>query len=259
MSKSLWYTFLFSLIIYNSGCRLTKTTESQISEIDINKIKETARMKQIQIQSMKCEGTISIETQNSTQNGSFTLFLQKPDSILVNIEGPFGIKIGSALITRQNFLFYNSIENKLIVGSSSTENLSRIMHVELCFDDLMNLFVGGALPGDDYLKKEFLKSEDGKLIFWDHSSKFTRKYFIDPHNLTIRKIQSIDSVDRKIVEQTFSDFNQIGELTIPYTIRITRPQNRERLSLFYSNVIINSKQIRLTINYPETAEKLHWR
>ena len=53
------------------------------------------------------EGKFTIETPEIAQSASFFLNLQKPDSVMLRIEGPFGIEVGAAIVTRDEFLFYN--------------------------------------------------------------------------------------------------------------------------------------------------------
>ena len=93
------------------------------------------------------------------------LSLQKPDSVLINLQGPFGIKVGSALVTRTEFMFYNSIENKLITGLSSIENLNRILHMQLSFDDLLSLFGGGTFLEKDFHAPDEIQVEDHQYVF----------------------------------------------------------------------------------------------
>jgi hypothetical protein len=207
---------------------------------------------------MKGEGQISIETPEISQSGSFILTLQKPDSILINLQGPFGIKVGSALVTRTGFLFYNSWENKLITGSSTMENLNRILHVQLSFDDLLDLFAGGTFLAEDLHSPDKTCIEDDQYVFIYTSSNSTRQYCINPQTLSIQKIQFLDHSGKLTLEQTFSNFEDIDGIAIPCTIRITQPKAQQMLSLTYSDISVNTDQLQFTITIPNNVERIRW-
>jgi len=97
------------ILLSIAGCRTTSTLNLGNRTIASSEVQDVVRMHHTRIQSMKGEGRISVETPEIGQSGSFILTLQKPDSILINLRGPFGIKVGTALVTRTGFLFYNSL------------------------------------------------------------------------------------------------------------------------------------------------------
>ncbi len=245
---------LFSFI----GCRTTSTLNLNNRTISSTEVHEVIRAHNAHIQSMKGEGTISIETPEITQAGSFVLTLQKPDSILINLQGPFGIKVGLALVTRTGFLFYNSLENKLITGSSSAENLNRILHIQMSFDDLLNFFTGGTFIMDDIRSPDETRIEDDRLVFIYVSDNSSRRYWIDPTSLFIQKVQFLDSKGKLVLEQMFSNFEDVDGIAMPYTIRVTQPKVRQILVLKYSDILVNTEQLQFTFTIPHNAERIRW-
>ena len=251
------FAFLLPLITF-MGCRSTSSINLPHRVIAFSEVQESVRMHHNRVQSMKCQGSISIETPELAQSGSFNLTLQKPDSILVNLQGPFGIKVGSVLVTRSDFLFYNSFANKLITGSTKKDNLSRIFHIQIEFDDLINLFAGGMFFDDDQHPPDDTRFENGQWIFFyaDRSSK--RQYWIDPISLTIKRIQFLDQNGTITLEQTFSNFEDVQGMEMPFLIRVVQPKTQQVLSLSYSDVLLNVESLQFTITVPQNAERIHW-
>lgn len=210
------------------------------------------------IQSIKGDGWISIETPQIAQSGSFSLTLQKPDSVLINLQGPFGIKVGSALVTRSGFLFYNSLENKLITGSASMENLNRILHVQLSFDDLLNIFAGGNFLEDDLRPPDETLIEDDQFVFIFISNNSSRLYWIDPTTLCIQKIQFLDHSGKPTLEQTFDSFENVDGIAMPHTICIIQPNARQMLTLTFANILVNADRLPFTFTIPNNAERIRW-
>ena len=253
--------FLFTLclsIFALIGCRTTSSLNLAERSISYSEVQEVTRSHHAHIHSMVGEGRISIETPEIAQSGSFILTLQKPDSVLINIRGPFGIKVGSALVTRTEFLFYNSLENKLITGLSSMENLNRILHVQLSFDDLLSLFAGGTFLESDFHAPDEIRVEDNQFVFVFTDAKTSRKYWIDPTTFYIQKVQFLDQSGKLVLEQTFTNFEDANGFAMPYTIRVIQPKARQRLTLSYSEILVNSEMLHFTFIIPPNAERIHW-
>jgi outer membrane lipoprotein-sorting protein len=226
--------------------------------ISYSEVQEITRSHHARIQSMSGEGRVSVETPEIAQSGSFILTLQKPDSVLINIQGPFGIKVGSALVTRSEFLFYNSLKNRLITGSTNIENLNRILHVQLSFDDLLNLFAGGTFLENDFRAPDETYMEDDQVVFVFASSQTSRKYWIDPMTLNIQKVQILDQNGKLTLEETFSDFEDVNGFAMPYTIHVIQPKTRQKLSFTYSEILVNTETLSFTFTIPSNAERIHW-
>jgi outer membrane lipoprotein-sorting protein len=240
------------------GCRTTSTVDLTNRPVSSMEVQSAVRTHVEQIRSLQGEGRILVETPDIAQSVSFILTLRKPDSILVRLEGPFGIRVGSALITRSEFFFYNSLQNKLISGSSKSENLNRIFHVQLGFDDLMNFFSGGTFLDGDLRAPDETRIENGQYVFVYKSDSADRMYWIDPNTYLIRKMQYVDHSGSLILEQTFSKFQRVSGIEMPYEIRVLQPKTRELVALAYSDVSVNTESNPFTFTIPSDAERIRW-
>lgn len=257
MLRTFSITLIFSLLTF-IGCRTTSMLNLGNRSVSSIEVQEVVRAQHTHIQSIKGEGRISVETPETANSGFFILTLKKPDSILINLQGPFGIKVGSVLVTRTGFQFYNSLENKLIIGSSNIENLDRIFHIQMSFDDLLNIFAGGTFLKDDLHSPDETHIEDDQYVFVYTSHNSSRRYWIDPTTLFIQKIQFLDRSGKLTLEQTFNDFEYVDGIAIPYTIRVAQPKARQMLALVYSDILLNTTQLQFTFTIPPNAERIHW-
>lgn len=241
-----------------SGCGGSSTVRLGSRAVDVREIQDAVRLNHDRIRSLQSEGRIALETPEMAQSGSFRLLLQKPDSLLLNFQGPFGIKVGTVLLTRTGFQFYNSFENKLISGPSNPENLRRILHLNLSFDDMLNLFAGGVFMAGDNGIPDNVEVDDDCIVLTYAQSTGKRIYWIDPEMQAIEKVQVIGTDKSLVLEQTFSDFQTMGQMVVPTMLRIVRPKERQVVSLRYSDVILNTAPLNLTFSVPRNAERVRW-
>jgi len=67
------------------------------------------------------------------------------------------------------------------------ENLNRILHIQMSFDDLLKLFAGGTFFEDDLHSPNEICIDDNQFVFAYSSDKSSRLYWIDPTTLLIQK------------------------------------------------------------------------
>ena len=257
MKQLLMVASLLVLLVLG-GCASIPTANLAGKTITPDMVQRTVRVNRERVRSLNGEGTISVESLEMAQSGSFELVLRKPDSILVKIEGPFGIHVGSALLTRSGFTFYNSIQNQLVTGSVNAANLNRIFRVSLTFDELLNLFTGGSFFEGDQDSPDSVAVEDNQFVMSFGNSGGTRRYWIDPATLLITKIQHTDALGKLVLEERFDKFRTAGEASLPRQIRLTQHQAHRVVAVAFSSLAINVDTAPLVLEIPTNAERVRW-
>ncbi len=248
---------LFVMIVY-AGCAGPASVRYADRTFTAEHIQESVRQNQAKVFTVKGSGNISVESPEIAQSGTFTLNVRKPDSLLVKLEGPFGIEVGAALVTRHEFLFYNGLQNRLITGSTNAKNLNRILRMHVEFDDLLNLFTGGLfLNEDERAPDTFIIEEEQFVLAFDHKEG-SRRYWVDPQSMLIARIQHLDRRGRMIYEQRFSNFRSFGETTLPQRMRMTQHLERRAVSISFADVAVNASTTDCTLHIPSNAQRVRW-
>ena len=247
------------LCITLHGCAPSPAVKLSGRSVSPQTVRNVARANHDLVRSLSGSGTISVETPEVAQSGSFELQLHKPDSLLVNVEGPFGINVGSVLLTRDTFLFYNSLENQVVSGSVNTNNLRRIFKMELTFDELMTLFTGGNFFGEDDGDPESVMEEENQIILIYRTGQGRRRYFVDPVSMLIARIQHLDNNGKMFLEERFERFRTVGEVSLPRYIRLTQHTARRAVSVSFSTLDVNPGRAPLVLDIPANAERIRWK
>jgi outer membrane lipoprotein-sorting protein len=248
-----------SLVLLLSGCASVPTVNLAGRTVSPEMVQQMVKVNRERVQSMQGSGTISVESPEMAQSGSFELTLHKPDSILVKVEGPFGISVGSVLLTRTDFHFYNSLQNQLISGSVNASNLNRIFRVNLTFDELLSLFTGGSFVAGDDSSPDSLFVEENQFVLTYRRDGGSRRYWIDPGTLLIAKIQHLDSKGKLFLEERFEKFRDLGDASLPRQIRITQQLNKRVVAVAFSALAINTGAVPLVLDVPTNAERVRWK
>ena len=247
--------FLFVAVLLG-GCS-APTVRYADKNVRSETLQESVKENHARVLALLGSGTISVETPQMAQSGSFELTLRKPDSVQVKIEGPFGIDVGSALITRERFFFYYSFRNRVIEGPTSPENLSRVFQMPLEFDDVLNLFTGGIFLSEDNGTPTSFEIENDEFVMTYERYTGSRKYWLDPKTMQITKVQFFDGTGKLALEELFGTFRTEGGVTIPNYVRVTMIRERRRISISYSDLAINPPALKFSFEIPGDASRQH--
>lgn len=252
-----WLAVGFTLVLAGcSGESSARRIERAVSWQEIHAAVDRHRN---QIVRLTGNGRISLESPDMAQSGSFLLAAQKPDSVVLRIEGPFGIRVGSILLMRDSIKFYSALENRLYLGSSHPANLQRIFRVGVSLDDLLSLLSGGAFMREDSREPDSLTTDEDMFVLWYSSAGGGRRYLVDGTTLLLRRVQFLDARGHLQLEHIFTEFRMTDGIETPFMLRTIRPKERQMLSLRYRDLTVNPPRADLTFAIPSSAERIWWK
>jgi outer membrane lipoprotein-sorting protein len=224
----------------------TKTT-------DANTLISLVREHQNKLQSVVGKGTVTFESPEMAGTAAFELALKKPDSLLVMFEGPFGIDLGTLFISREKYLMYSSMENKVVTGTPSAAAIRSIIPFDLTLDQVVGAFSGSfPFPSDPQLLQTYSVDDDRFLLMFRCGSN-TCKYWVDSRTVLVTKYEMRDEHDELILDVVSSSFAEDGAASAPKRIRIRFPSQERQLSVSYSSISLNDPDPSFAYSIPSNA------
>ncbi|MCG8604329.1 DUF4292 domain-containing protein [bacterium] len=210
------------------------------------------------LKSFEGKARVIIELPGQGYNGFSDIFLNLPDSIFVKTEAILGIDIGALFLDHRTFGAYAPRDNILYYGEVTKLNLRDFLQVELEIEELYEVFTGSVQVMLD--STSHLALDDGKFLITTPSDSTTLKYWIDPKRFVVTESHLVDSEGTILLTKKFERFQKKNNLQLPKIIRLTRPEARERITVYYTKQTVNrtipSRQFRLKV--PENARKVYW-
>jgi len=260
LRKALRYILPLGLIIV-LACSGAKENR-ELQKIPVKEIKQKVNEQFKKIESLYAEGTIAFDSPDMSNSGYIELSLKKPDSIYFKIEGPFGIDIASALITRENFVYYNTQENKVIMGPTTDINIGAILRIKVSFDELINSFSGSFYFPDEDKDSIYAASENNSYVLQVKKDFGKKKYLIEPETYTVNNYSVYNNKGKIILDVDYSKFETEetadGTVYFPDQITIHRPDVKQTVWLYYQDKELNRKDLSFKIKYPKSAKIVHW-
>jgi len=246
------------LILACSGAKDDRVLE----KIPVKDIKQKVNEQFKKIESLEAEGTIAFDSPDMSNSGYIELNLRKPDSIYLKIEGPFGIDLASALITREDFVYYNVQENKVIMGPTTDIYIGAILRIKVSFDELINSFSGSFYFPDEDSDSIDAASENNSYMLQVKKDYGKKKYHIDPETYSVNNYSVFDNKGKIMLDVNYSKFEDVstpeGTVYFPDRITIHRPDVKQTVWLYYESKDINKKDLNFKIKYPKSAKIVRW-
>ena len=207
------------------------------------------------IHTLNGRGNITIETPEASNSGSFRVRLKKPDSLTVEIRGPFGVRVGTLALARDKFLFYNWMENRVIIGKPDENTLSQMLHLDVSFQEILGAFTGVFPMNDssDAIQQFTAGNNTYNILF--RSSTRLKKYSIDGKTYIIKEYRVQDDSIGDVMTASASDFTD-DTPPLPQFLRIVFPAEHRSITITYDNVRVNVP-VSCRFEVPKQAEIIY--
>jgi hypothetical protein len=203
------------------------------------------------LRTLRGRGSLTFESPEMTGSAAFDVSLRKPDSLLLALEGPFGIQVGTFFLSHDRFFLYNSLQNTVRSGSPTSASLASFIPVALTPDQVIAAFSGTfPLPSGE---PESMKRE-GNCYLQQYRVESRRQYFwIEEESLIIRKFRIDDADGSVLVEGETSGTIERDGVRIPRRMSITLPGQDRRLAIAFSSAELNTPNLDFSYTVPTSA------
>lgn len=261
MKKIHYLLLIFSLTIpfILDGCVASKPTEN-FEPLPAERLVSKLESNRRKIINFEGSGTLHVNSTALNNSASFQVILVKPDSIYLTIMGPFGIELAQALVTKDNFVFYDVLKNTAYTGRVDDSILKGIFKINLPFSDLIDAFVGSVNLTDRlYKTPNQYKVEDDKYVLTYFDSDSTKKtiYKVSIRDLGITNYQVIDNQD-VVLEGKYSQFGLLNGVALPYHIEVENRRRNQSVTIDYRNMKTNKSDIYIDFKIPRDAVVIKW-
>lgn len=199
-------------------------------------------------------GTLSFESPELAGTAAFSSSLKRPDSLLILLEGPFGIDLGTFFLTRERYVVYNSMENRVITGVPGSQSLKAVIPFDLTFEEMVNAFAGVfSLPTSNATR--FVVEDDRFRISYACGENEC-EYWVDPSFLLVTRFVQRSPDGSVVVEAQCSSLTEDSNATAPKRISVRFPGQRRKLSISYTAITLNSPDPSFAFSVPDNARTI---
>lgn len=188
-----------------------------------------------QVNTFKGKARMTIESEQFSGNVSVNTTWSNPEVLFLQADGPLGINVGKIFIGQNRFLIYNQYSNYFSSGSVEDDYLNRFLVTNFTLNDVKVSALGKAIIPEG-VSPELIDARNG--IFQARDDAFQYRYIVNPRSglLESCEVRRLSSV---FIKQDFQNYRVVNGVYMPSLIRITMPEQKERLTIFYNEMEIN--------------------
>jgi outer membrane lipoprotein-sorting protein len=202
------------------------------------------------------EGSISIQSPRITQSAGFEVDVKKPDSVRLVIEGPFGMTVVKALLTRKNFTAYSALQNTVYTGRTDMQKGFMKM-IDIPPAVLIDAFTGFRRFDSNDAEPDSFYIAGNTFVVKFLSSSGWKVFTVDGDSHCITRVAAFDSSGQKILWREEYDYEENGQKQWePVAAHVSIPEKETIVDLTFNSVTFNPVLDALTISYPDDAEQI---
>lgn len=208
------------------------------------------------IVSLTGSGVLSFDSPELSGTASFESTMKKPDSLLVTLEGPFGIDVGTFFLCREKYVLYNSLENTVTTGTPGGSYIRSIIPFDLTYDQILDTFAGVfTLPVSGKNLQSYTIDEDQFYLSYTCGLD-TCKYWVDPRYLLVSHCRIVNRNNEVVMEGKASSFTEQDGVIAARRMLIRFPNDERELSVSYSSLDLNPNETNFRYTVPASARKI---
>jgi hypothetical protein len=193
------------------------------------------------------------------QSGSVEIHVKKKDDVWFDLTGTFGVRGAMAHFNRKNFVFFNSLADEVVMGSTTIINIGTLTKIRCTFDDLLNAFSGTVRIAKSKTDALSMKEEGNQYVVALKRGNIVRKYWVDKDNYSVYKYAYYGKSGSTLLQIDFSNFTAYGESFYAKKIEIKRPKQGEYFSIKLETVNLNQNNISFSVDYPNDVVIKRWK
>ena len=242
------------------GCNSTKSVSHTplTTELAIERVNGRAGL----VKTLKGSGNLTIESAELNATVSFELALRRPDSLLLTLEGPFGVNVGSIFIAGDRFVFYNAANNQVVEGNVEHVRLPWLAGLKLDGESITTFLTASpAIPRGGIVRRNHPSTDDedaDPVLLQCPRTDGSDEVNVDPADGVVKRYASFDSRHGLVLVQEFSQYAEADGVLMPHLLRIIMPPERRMLSLHFRKISINREPVALVWEVPDNAEHRTW-
>lgn len=205
-------------------------------------------------------GNLSIDSPDISNSAKFSVKVLRPDSLYMEILGPFNIELAQAIVTKNDFVFYDSFNNNVYKGGSDADVLRRIFKVDISFDEIMDAFTGAVNLTSKLHETPTRSDFDGNryvLTYADSLAGTNTIIRVDAETFAITDYEIRNGENKKLMEGVYTDVRAVDGLPVPHKTKVTSGKNQ--IEIFYKNIDINKDNLKIAIEIPSDANVIEWK
>lgn len=243
----------FVLVISSCGSSENQVADTPVTESARAVINDILKSNQ-ESGAFQGTGTLTIETPEQGQRLNCRIYYNSNDTVKMEVNTGFGYGIINLWLTPDSIFISNRLSNQFISSTYRSDELVRLLHFPFKYADIQTLFLGKVILNKS-LQLTRVMNESENFVYSYRGPEGSEKIWISKQLKKPTRIVRNNRRGEVLLDISFQRFKQVNEDQFAHQIQIYRPEQKEKLSLFFSQIgSYETKWLKIII--PEKMERV---
>jgi outer membrane biogenesis lipoprotein LolB len=208
------------------------------------------------LRDLRARARISLRIDGVRQSATAILFYRSPDALKLDLNGPLGVGVLSALARRDSLAVYLPRDNRYLEGQAE-EVLYRITGVDLSYYDVCKAILGlPNLSPLDLPRTHRFEQRDARLFLEVRGPLWTRHVWLDPHTMTLSEEEVYDPEGFLLSKRLLKDYREENGVVLPRHIEIRQGEDRIEIQIVRRTVNQGRLDGRFRLKIPSNVVRM---
>ena len=208
------------------------------------------------LRDLKARARISLRIDGVRQSATAILFYRSPDALKLDVNGPLGVGILSALGRKDSLAVYLPRDNRYLEGQAA-DVLYRITGVDLCYYNVRKAILGlPNLSPLDLPRTRLFERRGARLFLEVRGPLWTRHVWLDPHTLTLSEEEIYDTEGFLLSRRLLRDYREENGVVLPRHIDIRQGEDRIQIEILRREVNQGGLDGRFQLKVPSNVVRI---
>lgn len=247
--------FFLVLALVLSGCGISgnQVADEPITQSAREVIDEVLQSNR-DLKAFQGTGTLTIETPDQGQRLNCRIYYNSHDTVKMEVNTGFGYGILNLWLTPDSIFISNRLSNQFISSTYRSDELVRLLHFPFKYTDIQTLFLGKVIL-NSAMQLTRVMNEPENFVYSYRGPEGSEKIWISKLLKKPTRIVRNNRRGEVLLDISFLRYKPVNEDQLAHQIQIYRPAQKEKLSLFFSQIGSFEKE-ELKILVPEKMERV---
>lgn len=242
-------------MIFFTACTTNILVKADLKDATYRSLLEENEQWLNSILAMDGQARITLDTPEYSGTFNADVLVQQPDSMLITLTGPLGLRVGKVFISGRRFVFYNQVMNQFLTGSQQDFEGTNFLQFPLELDQLASVIKAEDRFG--VLKKRTYTLKDNCFFVETQNGTLHHRIWFEPRYHRIKKIEYYEDNQLLFVKE-YDRFEKVDGIVFPRHIQFTRPEEKQGVSIYFNELKLNrhSDPARFAVRISDKATQI---
>jgi len=200
------------------------------------------------------EARISLRLEGVRQRGSALVLFRRPDGLRVDVTGPIGVRLVTAVASGDSLRVFLPRSNDLYEGRADDAALRRVIGVDLGAWTPWRAMLG-VVPGD-LGQVEGFEREGERLVVRVRGEAGTRRLTFEARDLTLSREEVYDRAGALVARREMSGYREMEGVVLPRRIALFQGEDEVRVEYTEWRLNRGVEEERLRLRVPEGVNRV---